>query len=360
MNRQIEIVILTHHMGNAGAERVLSVLANYWAEIGLHITVFQTGLKRNINNYKLHDGIKIIDIGYSDKIFSRTRQTIKIIEELRPIKSPVLISFTFREYLLATAASIFVKTRKIFSERNDPVITPPQKIKKLWRNLFFTFADVCIFQTKEAKEYFSKRIQNHSYIIPNPINPTLPSPFTGKRRKVIITAARLEKQKNLLMLIEAFSLFQNKYPDYSLEIYGRGSLENELKDFIKKRGIQESANIMGYSDDIYLQMRDCSMYISSSDYEGISNSMLEALGLGLPTICTDCPAGGARETIQDGVNGLLVPVGDVQALYKAMCRVADNPVFAESLSRNAIKVREGLSVDIIAQRWLDILDAEIS
>ena len=83
--------------------------------------------------------------------------------------------------------------------------------------------------------------------------------------------------------------------------------------------------------------------------------MLEALGLGLPTICTDCPVGGARETIRDGENGLLIPVGDVEALYRSMCRIADDPGFADRLSRNAVAIRQELSVERIAAQWLKVM-----
>ena len=94
------------------------------------------------------------------------------------------------------------------------------------------------------------------------------------------------------------------------------------------------------------------MFVLSSDYEGISNSMIEALALGLPVISTDCPIGGSRAYIQDGVSGLLTGVGNRKELALAMCKVAENPAFAEKLSRNAIKVKETFSLVKIADRFL--------
>ena len=93
------------------------------------------------------------------------------------------------------------------------------------------------------------------------------------------------------------------------------------------------------------------MFVSSSDYEGLSNSMLEAMAIGLPTVCTDCPVGGARMVIRDGENGLLVPVGDREALAAAMCRVADDRALAETLSQNGRTLREKLSIGVIADEW---------
>ena len=98
------------------------------------------------------------------------------------------------------------------------------------------------------------------------------------------------------------------------------------------------------------------MFVSSSDYEGISNSMIEAMAIGLPTICTDCPAGGARAIIKDHENGILVPVNDVEAMYKAMKEIAENEELAEKISFNGTKLKEELSVDKIVNQWLEIIE----
>ena len=73
--------------------------------------------------------------------------------------------------------------------------------------------------------------------------------------------------------------------------------------------------------------------------------MLEAMAMGIPTVCTDCPIGGAKMTIKNNENGVLVPVGDEDALYRAMDKVA-----------NAIKIREELSIDKILDKWIDVME----
>ena len=97
------------------------------------------------------------------------------------------------------------------------------------------------------------------------------------------------------------------------------------------------------------------MYVSSSDYEGISNAMLEALAIGMPCVCTDCPIGGANATIRNGENGLLVPIKDKESLYKAMKEIIEDPALATKLSANATKIREELSLDQIARRWEELI-----
>ena len=97
------------------------------------------------------------------------------------------------------------------------------------------------------------------------------------------------------------------------------------------------------------------MYISSSDYEGISNAMLEALAVGTPVICTDCPVGGARMFIKNGENGFLFPVGDYVTLAEKMKLLAENEKICENFSNNSIRIRNELNLDKIVSRWEEIV-----
>ena len=97
------------------------------------------------------------------------------------------------------------------------------------------------------------------------------------------------------------------------------------------------------------------MYVLSSDYEGIPNSLLEAMAMGMPVISTDCPIGGASMLIEHGVNGLLIPVGDSEKLHSAMHYFAKNPETAEQCAREAAKIRKRLSVKQICDQWLEYI-----
>jgi glycosyltransferase involved in cell wall biosynthesis len=88
----------------------------------------------------------------------------------------------------------------------------------------------------------------------------------------------------------------------------------------------------------------------------MSNSMLEAMAIGLPCVCTDCPAGGAGAVIKDGENGLLTPVSDAHALYLAMKKVAENPELAKKLSANSVNIKENQSVEKIIKEWMDLIN----
>lgn len=242
----------------------------------------------------------------------------------------------------------------IVSLRNAPNAYSGKKIKALYwefmRKRLFKRAARVVFQTEYADRYYRRWSDGRSSVIPNPIKSGLPV-TSGDRKKTVVNFCRLEPAKNLPLLIEAFSIFQESHPDYRLVIYGQGSLKDSLLDLISNKGLQKRASISSHTPDIHEQIKDAGMFVSSSNFEGISNSMLEAMAIGVPTISTRSDGGGAEQTINDGMNGLLVPKGDAVALADAMARIADNEELASRLSKGGLRLRDELAPSVIAGLW---------
>lgn len=250
--------------------------------------------------------------------------------------------------LLMAARGCNVKT--VFCERNNPIRPDmPKNIIKL-RDRLYKSCSAAVFQTEEERDYYTK-LRCEGVVIPNPIKDGLPEPFTGERRHEIVNFCRLNKQKNIPLLLEAFGRLVTELPDYTLRIYGRGDEKDSLEVLARDMGLGEAVTFEDYTSDIHELIRDAAMFVSTSDYEGLSNSMLEAMAIGLPCVCTDCDGGGARMMIKDGENGLLVPKGDAEAVYAAMKRIAEEPELGKKLSANAVKLRGELSCERIADRW---------
>lgn len=354
---QNEIIVFTDSMGNCGISRVLSELTDVWVRRGYHVSVAYMKKQDECNaDYVWQKDIEMIEIPVRQGFFHIYSDLVKAYKKIltqRPDAVAVSLS-VMTNYALGACAP-FVKNRIIISDRNDPRRRPAGRIKQFIRDLAFKQADVLILQTEDVKKYYQKRIRRTGVVIPNPINGALPEAGEHDRcrRKAIVTASRLNKQKNLGMLIRAFARLASEYPSYVLEIYGRGEEENTMKQLVRDLNLENQVHFMGFSNHLYEDIMDCAMYVCSSDYEGISNSLLEALGLGIPTISTDCPVGGSRLLIENNVNGVLIGVGDEEALYQQMKRLIDNPQFACELSRNAVKVREIYNVQQIAERWIE-------
>ena len=353
-----EIIILTTTLGGNGAERILTELSNEWVRSGNRVIVMQIGVDDNSSSYILDERVERINVRAKRKnrVLWYIKEVQAVIKTLNDHKNATALAFLSQSFYILSIASFFTKNKIVFSERNDPTRWPKKWIHRKARDMAFCKADVCVFQTKEAMSYFPKKARDKGIVIPNPCNPNLPERFIGERRKVIITASRLHNQKNLPMLIKAFYSFHKEFPEYRLEIYGEGEERHNLESLVDSLGLGESVALPGFAKNIHEIMVDCAMYICSSDYEGISNSMLEALGMGVPTISTDCPVGGAREMIQSGMNGLLVPVGDDESLFMAMKRIAEDQSFADMLSENACRIKADYTIQAIANKWLEAMN----
>ena len=346
-----EVIFVINKLYGGGAERVINLISNYFAEVGIQTTICTySNIKKS---YIINEKINYREI-YSDNRFKTIKKISRILQLRRVFKenpNATIIGFEYFINMQVIVASLFLKNRVIVSERNDPNILNDRIIIKKLRALLYKYTDILVCQTKDAKEYFPRKIQKKSTIIPNPIMPNLPKRFTGVRKKEIVTFCRIEKQKNLKLMIDAFNLLSKDYPEYTLSIYGDGSKKQELIEYTNKIELSDKVKFYGFTDNIHDKITDKAMFVSSSDYEGISNSMIESMAIGLPCIVTDCPCGGARSIIENRVNGLLVPVGDVKSLYQGMKLVIKDEKLAINLSINAEKVKEKLKQETICREW---------
>ena len=353
--KEKNILVFVQHMTDGGAERVLSELISYWYKKGARVTVVETTPKKFKESYYMPDGVEDIKLPNTTiKLIDYAIIYLSMIRIMRKNPKASVLAFTEAMILKLALTFPFVKNRIVLSLRNDPVSTPESKVYRRLRDWAFQKSDANVFQTTDAMHYFPQEVWKKSVIIPNPINPDIPDMYSGLREKKIVAAGRLTGQKNFKMLINAFSRLHKDFPDYCLYIYGRGELEGELRKQAEDLGIADSVVFPGFSEHIYQDIRKSALYVSSSDFEGISNSMLEALALGLPSVVTDCPAGGARLAINDHENGILVPIGDEQALYIAMKYMLENPEEAIRMGKNAAQIRERWPIEKIADRWLEL------
>ena len=210
--------------------------------------------------------------------------------------------------------------------------------------------------TQRARECFPPEIRGKCTVIPNPVRDDLPEPWSGPRRKTVVTFCRLSAQKNLPLLIRAFAAFHERFRDYTLEIHGEGELRESLEQLILETGLKDCARILPFDPAVHRKIRDCAMFVCSSDWEGFCNSVLEALALGMPVISTNYEF-GASEMIRDHVNGILVRVRDEKGLADAMAEVAADPALAAGLGERAREAREFYSAEVIGSRWLDLIDS---
>jgi glycosyltransferase involved in cell wall biosynthesis len=173
----------------------------------------------------------------------------------------------------------------------------------------------------------------------------------GEREKVIIGAGRLNSQKNFPLLISSFAQIAKDFPGYKLRIYGKGALLESLQSLAKEKGVGDRVEFPGYVPNMPEVLEKASMFVLSSDFEGMPNALMEAMASGLPCISTDCGGGGARFLIEDGENGLLVPQKDEVAMAEAMRKILSDDAFANKIAENARKLQENLAPEKIYGEW---------
>ncbi|RAV13808.1 glycosyltransferase [Paenibacillus contaminans] len=354
MKKKVTFIITD--MSSGGAERVLSIIANYLAQ-RTNIDVKIVAIQDDLVDYPLDERINHFYL--ECKMKSKPLRIIERVIKLRRIikDSDVVISFLWFLNIYTVIASLFLNKKIIISDRSDPAneVKGMFSIGRILRNLFYRLPDKIVFQTLDASNYYPNAIRKSSTIIPNPISPYLPPRYSGERKKEIVAMCRLAPQKNLTMMIDSFEMLVKDHPEYRLIIYGEGEQRQELEKYIDQLRLNEKIELPGFKNNIHEKIIDSAIFVSSSNYEGISNSMLEALGMGIPSVVTDCPVGGARMYITTNENGILVPVGDAKAMYRGMKKIVEDKDFSEKMSKKATLIRNDLSVDVICKKWLELI-----
>lgn len=350
----MKVVFILPNLGAGGAERVVTILSKMLAGEGIAVDIVM--LFSNDVRYQIPENVQLVSLNTGDMTLPERVKCLReyLIWQKREHKKVIEIPFQHNclKYALLSAAGLGI--RVIACERNDPYQKGTSRKARLAANIPYLLADRCVFQTPDARDYYFPPVRSKGKVIENPL--VLPEELVwqGQNSRRIVSVGRLEPQKNQKMLIDAFSAFHQMHPEYELDIYGEGFLREELQQQIDSLGLHEAVFLRGYSSEIHKNLSQANMFVLSSDYEGMSNALMEAIAIGVPVVTTDHPIGGARMLIQDQVNGLMTPVGDSAALCAAMDRLVRQPDFAGTLGRNGIRIRERLEAGNIARQWMTL------
>ena len=349
----MKITVFISALSGGGAERVACNLANYLCDFGHGVEILTIGDSTSAE--PLRDAIRYSPLLAKEEkrnaLLDGVRRIVRLRRYMRTQKVDAYVVMLPVPILMTLGMSRLTKAPIVVSERGDPEKNT-KTMKKLLRR-WICRANRVVFQTETAKSWYEPYLKGaEAAVIPNAINPVFIRPkFEGEREKTIVAAGRFAVQKNFPLLIRAFSKVAAKFPEYRLVIYGKGSLLASYQDLAKELGVDDRVEFPGYVPDMPARLERAGMFVLSSNHEGMPNALMEAMASGLPCVSTDCSGGGARFLIRDGENGLLVPIGDEEALADAMEKVLSDEALAATLGNNARKLQETLAPEKIYGEW---------
>lgn len=355
----MKILFLVSHLNSGGAERTVSYLSEYLSRNNIDVTVLSLSddifynLGADVHLKLMH--IKRSPQNAAERLYLIAKRFYLVKKHLKKNRYDAVFCMipNTAKYLLRSHKTQGFKL--ITSERNNPAVELQRGELKLKKKIF-NQADGIVFQTERAKLFYDKSIQQKGIVIHNAIGNKFVYnvPKVINREKKITAIGRLSEQKDYPTLFGAFSIVLKSHPDFRLEIFGDDSQKETYNALLNELGIKEKVFFMGIHNDAVLKAANSACYVMSSKFEGMPNALMEAMAAGLPCVSTDCP-NGPSELIDNGTNGLLVPVGDAYALSNAMLKMIEDCEFAEMCGTNARKILETHSIDIKAKEYMNYI-----
>lgn len=359
----MKLTIFIGGISGGGAERVCCNLADYLAEKGHEVSILTMaddeptyGLNKKVRRISLLKDSERKNFLYNS--FIRYKRLKHYVSKTECDSYLVMLPITI---LILYSLKNKIKGKIIASERNMPTLYP--KWQQTAMKIISGKIDGWIFQTNQQKDWYGKALRNVTYeIIPNAINKEfltyhLPNIYNKNN---IVSVGRLNKQKNQELLINAFANIHSKFPNYKLVIYGEGPLKEHLKQIAIDKNISEFVQFPGFTKNIIDSVCGCALFVLTSNYEGIPNALIEAMALGVPCISTDCNGGGARLLIENCVNGIIVPINDVDSLSTSMEKILSNQSLANKYGEEARQICNKLSPENIYYQWEQFIIEKIN
>jgi glycosyltransferase involved in cell wall biosynthesis len=359
----MKITFVIASLGPGGAERVLSTMANYWADSARDITLITvSGIATDW--YPLNPCIQrvaldltSISLGIGEAIQYNVRRVIRLRQAFRKSRADVIISFGDTTNVLALLASQGLGIPVIVSERTNPL---QHSIGWAWsrlRSMLYLHAHAIVVQSNAVRDWAKTVVKEHLvHTIPNPVNhdPARSIPRPQSFGRTVVAMGRLAVEKGFDVLLRAFSRCVQKHNDWTLIIVGEGNERRFLETLVLELGLSDRVHMPGLVQNPMPILQGADLFVLSSRYEGFPNALLEAMACGLAVIATDCSS-GLGEIIRDGVDGVLIPPNDVEAMVSSMTSLMQDEAIRQRLGSQAVQVTERFGVQKIMSVWDNLL-----
>jgi glycosyltransferase involved in cell wall biosynthesis len=345
-----------------GAERVASLLCNYWVEQGHDVTALTFEGADDERVYHLDDRVTLRGIdalnrnrSLASRVGTNLRRLVRLRAALKAFKPDAIVAFTTEANLVAIWSALGLGVPVVVSERNQPDRPGLGRLTRTVRRLSYPLAAALVVQTEGIAQGVRAHFGAPVYVLPNPIR--LASwggePRAEQATKRIVTAGRLVPQKGFTVLITSFAALADDYPDWQLMIYGEGRDRAALESAARRLSLGDRIVLPGVSKDMRAAFAAADLFVLPSRYEGYPNVLLEALASSCAVIATDCP-GGTAEILGGGKYGLLVEPENPAALTTELERMMSNQALRRQFAAQAREAVSALDVGAVGRRWLEL------
>ncbi|MBD9420444.1 glycosyltransferase family 4 protein [Achromobacter sp. ACM04] len=362
------VLLFIHSLHGGGAERVAADLSAHWAGMGREVMVV-TQASAEGDVYTLHPKVRREVLHTAGEggglrgIWSnvqRVRALRRVVKSFRP---DIVLGMMTTASVLSVLACAGLSCRVIATEHTHP---PSQTLSGFWqrlRRLTYPRAASVVALTRGTADWLAQHVPGSKLaVIPNPVHFPLPraepvlTPVSGDGRKRLLAVGRLHADKGFDLLIQAYAKLAASHPGWDLVILGEGDERRALEAQAREAGLASRIFMPGRAGNVGDWYDSADLYVLTSRFEGLSNTLLESMASGLAAVSFDCDT-GPREIIREGVDGVLVrPNGDVPALCKALDAVMRNDADRVRMAQAATDVRDRFSAACVLQKWQDLFD----
>lgn len=342
-----------------GAERVISILSHPLSSHYERVVIIEWIEATRF--YDVNPKVDIVNIETecgSKSLFKKMLWFRRYVKQSNP---DLILSFLYPWSIKLLASLILNNSKVVVAERQDPRKVKGGFFTKLLRDILYIKAIGILVQTEENRRYYPFWLRKKTYTIYNPImmnRELVGSAFQTDKENSIVTVGRLSVEKNHFFLIDSFIEFYRDHPEYKLLIYGDGVLRHDLEKYVSDKIMAGAILFKGNTKDVFSCIKNASVFVLPSKYEGMPNALIEAMSLGLPCISTK--VSGATELIHDGINGILVDVDDKSQMVNALNFLVSNRDIANVYAQRATEVYSLTNSDIIFDKWIKYIDSKIN
>lgn len=358
------IVFVISSLEVGGAQRAISLLADKLSGTdAYHVDIVVLSPQREGSFFQMPPQVRLhfVDVigasnGLLDALLSNYKRITTLRHMIKSLKADIVITFQTETNCVVVLSTLGLGVPVIVSERSDPHVYPASKLWRLIRRLVYPLTSGAVFQTAYAAGFFKGVIKHHAVIF----NPVSIEESVAADRVVaepyILGVGRLSPEKGFDDLIRAHALTKQKMPDLKLVLVGSGPQKAALESLADSLGTKADVIFAGAQTQLAGYYKNAWAFVLPSRFEGLPNSLIEAMTYGCPVVVTPLYKAGP-EIVQHGHNGLIAASGTAEGFSDQLIDLINNSDKKQRLAQAGLADSSRFASAHIVAQWQSYIDS---